>query len=93
MELPSENGEQQMWDDFELGRSGASLLDMDLTDRFDPTEQREAEFYRALDRADMNLDPNGQGFEEFDVERGVDETLTNVMQDLGQLQRFCSRIR
>ena len=82
-----------MWDNFELGRLGASLLDMDLADQFDPTEQREAEFYRALDRADMSLNPTGWGFEEFDVKCDANETLTNVMQDLGQLQRFCPRIR
>lgn len=77
-----------MWDDFELDRSDASQLDANsLIDQFNPTKQCEAEFYRRLDRAETNLDPTGWGFEEFDIEQDVDETLTNVMQHLSQSQR------
>jgi len=82
--LPPETDEQQMWDDFELDRSNTSILGVNSTDRLDPTEQQEAEFYRALDRAKMNFDPTGWGFEEFGIQCDVDETLTNVMQNLGQ---------
>lgn len=82
--------EQQMWDDFELDQSNASFLNVDSTDQFNPTEQREAEFYRILDRAEMSFDPTGWGFEEFDAERDVDETLTNVMQNFGQSQKSSS---
>ena len=80
-------GEQQMWEDFELDRSDVSLLDTDRGDQFNPMEQHEAKFYRALDRAGMNSDPTGWDFEEFATECDVDETLTKVMQDLGQLRK------
>ena len=80
-----EDAELQMWDDFELDRLGTSLLDPNSTDQFDPTEQQEAEFYKALNRAEADLDPTGWGFDdEFNVERDIDDTLTNVMRDLGQ---------
>lgn len=79
-----ETGEQQMWDEFELDQSSASLLDVNSTDQFNPTERQEAEFYRALDSAKMNFDPAGWGFGEFNIGRDVDDTLTNVMQNLGQ---------
>jgi len=82
-----EIGEQEMWDDLELDRSGASLLDMNSAGQLNPSQQQEIEFYKALDRAEANFDSTGWGFEEFDVECDVDETLTNVMQDLGQLQK------
>jgi hypothetical protein len=80
-----ETSEQQMWDDFELGQSSVSPLDADSTDQpFNPTEQQEAEFYRALDKANFtNVDPTGWGSKEFDIGCDVDETLTNVMQNLG----------
>jgi len=81
---PPDTDEQQMWDAFELDQSGESLLDANPTDQSNPMEQREAEFYKALDRAEMNSNPTEWGFEEFSVECDVDETLTNVMQDLGQ---------
>ena len=35
----------------------------------------------------MSVDPTEWGFNEFDVERDVDETLTNVMENLGSLRR------
>ena len=81
--LPPEIGEQQMWDDFELDRSDASPPDADSTDQFKPTEH-EAEFYRMMDRAGTNFDSTGWGFDKFDAERDIDETLTNVMQNFGQ---------
>ena len=42
-------------------------------------EWHEAEFYRNLDRAGINFNPAGQGFDEFDIEHDVDETLTNIV--------------
>ena len=85
--LPPEIGEQQMWDDFELDRSDASLLEMNATDQSNPMEREEAEFYRALDRAETNLDSSDWGFDRFNTENDVDETLTNIMQNLGQSQK------
>ena len=85
--------EQQMWDDFELDRPNALLLDPNSTDQFDPMEQQEAEFYKVLNRAEKNFDLTGWGFDEFDTKRDVDETLTNVMRDLGQRQFFKPGIR
>ena len=84
-----------MWDDFESDQSSTPPLDVSSTDQLDPTERQEAEFYRALDKVGMDFDPTGWGFEDFDVEREVDETLTNVMQNLGQSRRalFCSLMR
>jgi len=84
--LPEAN-EVQMWDDFELDQFGSSLLDPNAADQFNPTEQQEAKFYRVLNRAEVNFDPTRWGFDEFNVECDVDETLTNVMRDLGQLQK------
>ena len=77
-----EADELQMWDDFELDRPGASLLDLNV-DQFDPAERQEAEFYKLLGRAERDFDLSGWGFDEFNIERDVDETLTNVMRDLG----------
>ena len=85
---PPELNEQQMWDDFELDRPSASLLDPNSTDQFDPMEQQEAEFYKVLNRAETNFDLTAWGLDEFNIERDVDDTLTNVMRDLGQMQRF-----
>ena len=87
--------EQQMWDGFESDQSSASPLDVSSTDQLNPTEQQEAEFYRALDKVGMSFDPTRWGFEEFDVERDVDETLTNVMQNLSQSRKalFCNMMR
>ena len=73
-----------MWDEFELDQSSASLLDANSTDQFNPTERQEAEFYRALDSAKMDFDPAGWGFGKFNIGHDVDDTLTNVMQNLGQ---------
>ena len=78
--------ERQMWHDFDMDRSDTSLLDADWTLQRDPMEQREAEFNKALDRAEMNFDPTSWDYEEFDITRDVDETLTNIMEDLGLLQ-------
>lgn len=86
---PPDVGEQQMWDDLELDQPSAPLLD---TSPANPTEQQEAEFYRVLDRAGVSVDPTEWGFNEFDVERDVDETLTNVMENLGSLRRMYSDI-
>jgi len=85
---PPELDEQQMWNDFELDRPNASLLNPNSEDQHDPMEQKEAEFYKVLNRAETNFDLTGWGFDEFNIERDVDETLTNVMRDLGQMQRF-----
>jgi len=74
-----------MWDDFELDRPSASLVDPNSADQFDPMEQKEAEFYKVLNRAETDFDLAGWGFDEFNIERDVDDTLTNVMQDLGQI--------
>ena len=76
--------EQRMWDDFESDQSSTPPLDVSSTDQLDPMERQEVEFYRALDKVCMDFDPTGWGFEDFDVEHEVDETLTNVMQNLGQ---------
>ena len=64
--------------------SSASLLDVNSTDQFNPAEQYETEFYKALDRAKTNFDPTRRGFEEFEAECDVDETLINAIQNLGQ---------
>lgn len=85
--LPLDIGEQQMWDDFELDRSNALLLDVGSADQFNPMEQHEVEFYRIMDRAEMDSDLTGWGFKEFDAERDVDETLTNVMQSFGESRK------
>jgi hypothetical protein len=77
--------EKEMWDDFELDRSNPSFLDASVASQYSPSEQNEIEFNRALDRAEAG-DPTEWGFEDFDTECDVDETLTNVMQNLGQSQ-------
>jgi hypothetical protein len=79
-----EIGEQEMWEDFELDRSSTSLLDAARADRLNPMERQEVDFYQTLDRADRNCDTTAWDLEEFDVECDVDETLTNIMRDLGQ---------
>ena len=89
--LLPEADELQMWDDFELDRFGESLRDPNAADQFDPTEQQEAEFYKILNRTEVNFDPIEWGFDEFNLECDVDKTLTNVMRDLGQLQRGFTR--
>jgi hypothetical protein len=91
-ESPPEIDEQEMWDEFESGRSRTSLLDANSADGFNPGQKHEAEFIRALDRAGVN-DPAEWGFMDFDVECDVDETQTNVMQGLGQLRRLCFWIK
>ena len=83
-ESPPEIDEQEMWDEFESGRSRTSLLDANSADRFNPGQKQEAEFIRALDRAGVNVSAEW-GFMDFDIECDVDETQTNVMQGLGQL--------
>jgi hypothetical protein len=79
-----EVGKQEMWEDFELDRSSTSLLDAARADRLNPMERQEVDFYQTLDRADRNCDTTAWDLEEFDVECDVDETLTNIMRDLGQ---------
>ena len=78
-----EIGELQMWEDFD-DQPGVFLLDANGDPQINPPEQKEAEFYRDLDRARMNLDPGVLGFEEFYVERDDDEALTKVMEDLSK---------
>ena len=73
-----EANEQEMWDEFELERSNTSLLD---ASQYDPSERREIEFNRVLDRAEAGGSTEWD-FEGFDIECDVDETLTNVMQNL-----------
>lgn len=80
---PPEINEQQMWDEFELDRLNASLLDANAASQFNPAQQCKVNFNRALDRAEAN-DLTEWGFEDFGIECDVDETLTNVMQNLGQ---------
>jgi hypothetical protein len=62
-----------------------SLLDANSPSQIDPVRQQEAEFNRAIDRAEMNVSIEWD-FEGFNIESDVDETLTNVMQNLGQSQ-------
>ena len=81
---PLDVDEQGMWDDFDFDQLGELLRCVNPGDRVNPVERGEAEFYKALDRAGMNFDPSGKGFEEFDIVKDVDETLTNIMQDLGE---------
>ena len=82
MPLPDTN-EQQMWDDFDFDRLGEPLQCPNLGGQVNPIEREEAEFYRALDRDGADLSSSGKGFDEWDIVQDVDETLTNVMEDLG----------
>ena len=86
-EMPApEIGELQMWEDFD-DQPGEFLLGVNGDPQTNPVGQKEAEFYRDLDRAQMDLDPGILGFEEFYVERDNDEGLTKVMEDLSKLQK------
>ena len=85
--------EQQMWDEFESDQSKASLLNTNAASQFNPAQQREVDFNRALDRAEVNGSTEW-GFDDFGMECDVDETLTNVMQNLGKSGEIsCSRIQ
>lgn len=87
MKPPPEIGEEGMWEDIELDRPNASLFDANWTDPSNPMEQQEAIFYRALDRTGTTLDLTTWGSNAFDIECDVDETLTQVMQDLGSSKK------
>lgn len=81
--------EQQMWEDLEQDQLDTSIADADRKGQFNPTEQQEVEFNKVLDRAEMNSDPTDwDSCEEFNIRCEVDETLTKVMEDLGQSQKF-----
>ena len=80
---PPEIDEQRMWDEFESDRLDTSLPDANAANQFNLAQWHEIEFNRTLDRAETS-NSTEWGTEDFGIECDVDETLTNVMQDLGQ---------
>jgi hypothetical protein len=59
-ESPPEIDEQELWDEFESGQSRTLLLDANSASKFDAVQ--EAEFNRALDRAEVNDSFSRMGF-------------------------------